>query len=105
MVKRVADHLGDSISLGQPLVYHDKRPRDTFKNLRAELEGIALNETFWKIVDSAELNGKDYGECYEEIADAIEREMNLSSQKRHREFMARQVEDMRLWLRIVDEIG
>jgi len=72
-LKKIADHLGDSICLGKPLVYHDKRPRNIFKDLKSELEGMAINEVLWRIVDSLELNGKDYYTCYQELADDLER--------------------------------
>lgn len=59
--------------MGKPLVYHDKRPRNTFRDLKAELEDMIMNEVLWKIIDSLELSGKDYFDCYLEIGDGIER--------------------------------
>jgi hypothetical protein len=50
-LKKIADHLGDNVSLGKPLVYHNKRPRNVFKDLRNELEGMVINETLWRIVE------------------------------------------------------
>jgi len=103
-IKKIADHLGDSICLGKPLVYHDKRPRSTFKDLKAEFEGIVMNEVLWKIVDSLELNGKDYFECYLELANGIEKNIERFSEKVHRDFISLQVEKMKLWLEVVDKI-
>ena len=102
--KKIADHLGDNICLGSPLVYHDKRPRSTFRDLKAELEGMMINEVLWKIVDSLELNGKDYFECYLELADGIERNVEKFSEKVHRDFIKLQVEKERLWLEVIDKI-
>jgi len=103
-IKKIADHLGDSICLGKPLVYHDKRPRSAFKDLKAELEGMIINETLWMIVDSLELNGKDYFECYLELANEIDRNIEKFSEKTHRDFINLQVEKMKLWLEVVDKI-
>ena len=103
-IKKIADHLGDSICLGKPLVYHDKRTRSIFKDLKAELEGMIINETLWKIVDSLELNGEDYFECYLELANGIEKNIEKINEKVHRDFISLQVEKMKLWLEVVDKI-
>jgi hypothetical protein len=103
-IKKIADHLGDSICLGKPLIYHDKRPRSTFRDLKAELEGMIMNETLWRIVDSLELNSKDYFECYLELANGIERNIEKFGEKAHRDFISLQVEKMKLWLKVVDKI-
>jgi hypothetical protein len=104
-IKKIADQLGDSICLGKPLVYHDKRPRSTFKDLKAELEGMIMNEVLWKIVDSLELSGKDYFECYSGLANGIERNIEKFSEKVHRDFISLQVEKMKLWLEVLDKIS
>jgi hypothetical protein len=103
-IKKIADHLGDKVSIGAPLVYHDKRSRNTFKDLRAELEGIVINEVLWKIVDSVKLEQNDYFSCYEELADGIERNLIQFNDKSHRDFIRMQVQKMRTWLEIVDKL-
>jgi len=103
-IKKIADHVSDNICLGKPLVYHDKRTRSTFKDLKAELEGMIINETLWRIVDSLELNSKDYFECYLELANGIEKNVEKFSEKAHRDFISLQVEKMKLWLEVVDKI-
>jgi hypothetical protein len=104
-VKKITDSLGDNVCLGKPLVYHDKRPRSTFRDLKAELEGMIINEVLWKIVDSLELNGKDYFENYLELANGIEKNIGKFSEKAHRDFISLQVEKMKLWLEVLDKIG
>jgi len=103
-VKKIADHLGDKVCLGKPLVYHDKRPRSTFKDLRSELEGMMINEMLWKVVDAIELNGKDYYECYLELANGLERSLDKFNEKLHQDFVKLQVEKMRIWLDILDKL-
>lgn len=103
-LKKIADHLGDKACLGRPLVYHDKRPRNVFKDLRSELEGMAINETLWRIVDEIELNGKDYYECYSELSDGIEKHLYRFDEKLHRNFIKLQVEKIKLWLDVVDSV-
>lgn len=103
-LKKIADHLDDRISLGNPVVYHDKRPRSIFKDLRAELEGMIINEVLWRVVDNIELDGKDYHECYLELADGIKKQLEQFREKTHRDFIRLQVEKMTLWLNIVEKI-
>lgn len=104
LLKRIADHLDDKVCLGKPLVYHDKRPRNTFKDLKSELEGMAINEILWRIVDQIELSGEDYSECYLELANGIEESLDKFNEKLHKDFMKVQVEKMKLWLDIIDKI-
>jgi hypothetical protein len=103
-IKKIADHLGDNISLGKPVVSHNKRPRSTFADLKAELEGIIINEMLWKVVDSVELNCKDYFECYLELANKIKK-AEIFNEKVHRDFINLQVDKMNLWLEIVDKVS
>jgi len=103
-VKKIADHLGDKISLGKPLVYHDKRARNVFKDLRSELEGMVMNEVFWRIVDEIELAGKDYYECYFELANKLEKNLDKFNEKLHKDFIKLQTNKMRLWLEIINKI-
>lgn len=104
-LKKIADHLGDKICLGSPLVYHDKRPRNVFKDLKSELEGIAINERLWRIVDGIELNGGDYYECYLELIDSLEKHLNKFTESLHRDFIKLQVKKMKLWLEVIEKIG
>jgi len=103
-LKKVADSLGDSMSLGVPLVRHDKRSRNVFKDLRSELEGIIMNETLWRIVQDLELEGSDYYSAYASLTEGVGRRIDEFGEKRHRDFMRVQVEKMRLWLDVVDKI-
>ena len=103
-LKKVVDFLDDSISLGAPIIYHDKRPRSVFKDLRNELEGIVMNETLWRIIDSIALDGNDYHSCYNSLIGGIETKLDEFMNKKHKDFMRIQVEKMRLWLQITDTI-
>jgi reversibly glycosylated polypeptide/UDP-arabinopyranose mutase len=66
IAKRVCDHLGWSITIGQPIVDH-RRASDPFCNLEKEAAGIRRNETFWKEVDAIELSADTPARCMLEI--------------------------------------
>lgn len=103
-LKKIADVLGDAISLGQPLVYHDKRPRDTFKDLSAELEGMAINEKLWRIVDELEIEGKNYFDAYESLIFGLQKSIDKFGKGLQKRFMRLQTEKMRLWLKVVNQL-
>lgn len=67
-LKKILDHLGKGMVYGYPLCVHDKYPRDVFRDVKAEMEGIIINETLWKVVDEIELTESDYLNCYAELA-------------------------------------
>jgi len=104
ILKRIADHLGDKVCLGKPLVYHDKRKRDTFEDLEKELEGMIINEMLWKIIDSLELHGKNYHDAYSSLIDGLKKDLDKFKHHSHRKFMDVQVRKMNLWLETIDKI-
>jgi len=65
--KKIADHLGYAVSSGYPIIWHAKAS-DVFANLKKEASGMKINETFWKMIDQIKLTGKNFQECYGEIA-------------------------------------
>ena len=67
IAKRVCDHLGWSITIGRPIVNH-QRASDPFRNLVKEAAGIQRNETFWQEVDGIDLRETSADGCMLEIA-------------------------------------
>lgn len=103
-LKKVADHIGDNICLGKPLVYHKKRHRNPFDDLRKELEGIIINEWLWKIIDSFEIEGETYWDSYRSLLESLKNQITKIRERRHQKFMQTQVKKMKLWLEIIDKI-
>lgn len=56
LLKRVMDHMGWSVGVGKPFVYHS-RQSDTLVNLVKEAPGVPLNEWVWQLFDQADLTG------------------------------------------------
>ncbi len=96
IVKRIADHLGDPVSLGPPVVVHRKRSRDLFLDLAKEARGMAINEILWRLVDSAELTDGTYHGCYIEMTNHLRDSLNQFADP-YRKFFTKQVEMMSLW--------
>ena len=105
-LKKIADHLGNKVCLGKPSGVHSKRKRNVFNDLSKELQGIAMNERLWPLVDEAELSSKNYADSYLELAEHL----SMSLKKRfddpiHLKFMELQAERMRTWVDAIDKLS
>jgi len=105
-LKKIADRIGDKICLGKPIGFHDKRPRNIFRDLRREANGLEMNEIIWRICDEADLTSKTYSDCYLELANHIERSVNRWFKEAMQiKFWRAQTEKMRIWVEVTDEIA
>ena len=104
-LKKIADHLGDGVSLGGPAVYHARRPRDVFRDLKCEMDGLAINEKLWRIVEESEIEGKTYWDAYNSLIEELAAKIPEAFRNPdHKRFLETQIEKMRLWLKIIDKI-
>jgi hypothetical protein len=102
-IKKICDHLGKNVSLGQPVVEHRKTERSTFKDLRAEHEGMAINETLWKVVRDMQLEGKTYYDVYDSLIQCLNDSLFLAfTDKLHNKMLQKQVEKMTQWLELFE---
>ncbi|PWV36997.1 MAG: hypothetical protein DJ555_04440 [Desulfurococcaceae archaeon] len=104
IIKKIADSIGDRICFGKPAAKHAKRPRPVWKDLRAELEGMVINEILWRIIDQADISSKSYPDAYLEIANHIERNLGEFKEELHKKFITTQVEKMRIWVDAIDKL-
>lgn len=104
LLKKITDHLGDRVCLGEPMAYHDKRYRDIFKDLKKELDGIIINEFLWKMIDKIELDGKTYWDSYSSLIGCLEKLVKQLQNALHEKFMQTQIAKMKIWLKTLDKI-
>jgi len=98
ILKHIADHLGDSIVFGEPLVRQERNPHNYWKDLDQERMGHALTLRFVDLLSKISLRKKDYAACYGEIIDAFP--AALASQKLsdvEKRFVDGMLEGMRIW--------
>lgn len=95
---KIAKHLGDNISFGQPLCIHNKEPRDVFKDIKSECDAIRLNEKMYQILDKIEVQGTDYASCYLSVADGLLKHRNEFHVP---DFIDYLVERMKGWVKAV----
>ncbi len=105
-LKKIADHVGDSLCLGKPSGKHVKRSRSIFKDLLKEVNGLEMNENLWKICETVDFSAKTYADCYLELADHVEKNLNvLAKRPEHVDFWKVQIENMRKWVEVTDKIS
>ena len=98
-LEKIASHLGDNISFGQPICIHDKEPRDVFGDIKLEIGDIKLNEKLWMMLDKIELSGNSYSFCYEELADGLLKNKNESG---FPDYLEHLVKKMKEWVKITE---
>ncbi|MCK5410398.1 MAG: hypothetical protein KAJ30_09040, partial [Candidatus Heimdallarchaeota archaeon] len=70
IAKKICDHLDYLIRAGSPSISHS-RASNVWSNLKKEVNGLEMNEDFWKMIDDIELKGETIEDCYLEIADVL----------------------------------
>lgn len=68
IVTRIAQHLGDVIAYGRPLMRQKRNEHNLWKDLDAERVGMLLTDEFCAVLQSIALHGETYSECYGELA-------------------------------------
>ncbi|UCC33242.1 MAG: hypothetical protein JSW53_05600, partial [Candidatus Bathyarchaeota archaeon] len=105
-LKRITDHLGEKICIGEPLGSHLKRSRSVFNDLRKELGGLIINEILWRIVDEAELSSKSFSDCYLELSEYLSENLNRQiKEPAYVKFMRLQTQKMRTWVKAIDRLS
>ena len=68
IVNRIAEHIGDIITFGEPLIHQQRNPHDLWRDLDAERNGMILSDDLCHALRSIPLTGSTYHECFGEIA-------------------------------------
>jgi hypothetical protein len=71
IVQRIAEHLGDVVSFGNPLVRQERNPHDLWKDLDAERNGMILTDEFCEALRAVSLRANSYAECFGELASQL----------------------------------
>jgi reversibly glycosylated polypeptide / UDP-arabinopyranose mutase len=90
--KKICDHLGLSVSVGEPFVEH-KRASNVFTNLKKEAPGIEANETLWMCIDSCSLTKTTPKECMIQMGAQLENEQEILSNG----YVSRLGKAMQIW--------
>lgn len=104
-LKKIVDHVDEKMCIGAPLLTHKKAPRDSFSDLRKEIEGIDLNERLWRAVDDIPLSGNNYLDAYISLTQSLRTKVEtLSRTSIQKDFLELQLEKMCMWARLMDSL-
>jgi hypothetical protein len=107
IVKRIADHLGDAIAFGQPLVKQTRNPHNYWNDLDLERFGQALTLRFVETLAGLSLSGADYRECYAELSESLPPAALADDQlgNSERTFLEGYFAGMRIWRSVFEKLG
>jgi len=97
-VKIILDKLEKRMSVGHPVVLHEKGKRDMQKDLDYERKGEEMNNFLWQKLQDLILEGKDYVTCFLEIANWLK----TVSDKPERTFFKKISESMYEWINLIE---
>jgi hypothetical protein len=99
-VKRIADHLGEYVSFGSPIVRQERNQHDLFKDLSDELLGMQLIDNIVDWLYVIPLTGRTYRECLAELLPAFERKFRGINMKLEQEvFLHNIVSSYKEWMK------
>lgn len=71
VVTRIAEHLGDVIAFGNPLVLQRRNEHDLIRDFENEIIGLRLTDSLCAALRGIRLKGKTYHECFGQIIDDL----------------------------------
>jgi hypothetical protein len=107
VVSRIAGHLGDVISFGNPLVRQERNPHDLWKDLDAERNGMILTDDFCEALRGIALRGRTYHQCFAEIAEALGNAWSPGARwtDSQKEWRTKLLEGMQIWHEVFAKLG
>ena len=102
-VKKVIDSIGDKVTVGLPLVKHEKTPRDIFEDIKKEFIGILVSQKLYERIAEIDINARDYFDGYSQLISGL-REKEIYHDVEIQKYFEKLFDYMELWLQIVEKI-
>ena len=106
VVVRIAEHLGDVIAFGEPLLRQKRNEHNLWQDLDNERVGMVLTDEFCAALRAIELHGASYHQCYGEIGEALARVWQPQTKwtDAMRASRERYLEGMTIWHKVFDAV-
>ncbi len=107
IVARIAQHMGDVISFGEPLVRQERNPHDLWKDLDQERNGMIMTDGFCAALRSVPLTRSSYHECFGEIVTALPATWTTGPNwtESQKEWRSRLLEGLEIWHTVFENMG
>jgi hypothetical protein len=99
-LKVIADHLNAGLSVGSPLCYHDKEPRDLFRDAETEHPSMKLNEDLYKTLHKISLTENTWLGCYRELAQQLKQKAKQLAPH----YITQQTDKMLQWCSLIEKV-
>lgn len=97
-IKKIIDKFERRMTVGFPVIIHDKGKREIQQDIDYENKGSKMNNFLWEHLPNLVLEGKDYTTCFLEIADWLSKVSDA-----HEKFFFKKVsESMYEWIKLLD---
>lgn len=104
VVKRVADHLGDYITFGFPLVKQDRNPHDLWIDADHERLGLQLSDIFCQWLREIPLTAENYYDCTIELMAGLKEKLdNHTLIYAHRSYFNQFIDGYNIWLKTIQK--
>lgn len=106
---RCAEHMGESIGIGAPLVRHDRNAHDLLEDLKAEFWGMMLTPHLIQVLRQCSLSGDDYGQAARSLAKVLSDEAGGVEARTAvpgvAAYLDRIASHIRTWVDVCDELA
>ena len=100
-VKLIADHLGDLVCVGVPLVRQIRNDHDLINDLLIEVPAMRITNTLTRTLTRVNLSGTDYGSCYLELVEELRRAITDDGYSDdERGYLKEMLQRMEVWVRV-----
>lgn len=103
-VKKIVDAVGETITVGVPLVEHRREPRDTFIDFTKEFWGIIISQRLFKIIEDIHIESKTYFEAYDELIYNLKKVKLCPESSFITKYFNKLLKNMSRWLHIIEKL-
>lgn len=103
--KRIADHLGDLVTAGRPLVRQDRNDHDLLQDALVEIPAQRITNTLTDTLQRVRLTADGWGPCYLELIEQLRGEIARDAfTGEERGYLLEMLRRMTVWAQICDEL-
>ena len=100
-VKVIADHLGDLVTVGSPMVRQLRNDHDLIGDMLVEIPAQRITNRFTESLKRVKLTGTDYASCYLELTAQLRAALTEDGYTEHeRAYLTEMYDGMETWVRI-----
>ncbi len=107
VIDRIAEHMGDAIAFGSPLVRQLRNPHNLWKDLDNERNGMIMTDDYCAALRAIPLRGTTYHGCFGEIVRGLGNSWLVDAgwNDSQKEWRSKLLEGMAIWHAVFAQLG